>query len=323
MFAADPSATPLPSEPPFAESGPPGYSRQKNFLLNLPSYLKCRLPAAWAGSLRDFPACVCGTGFSGGTAAALLPLDTDGVLVFAPDVALQSLAHLGVQVDFAISTHPLREPAEFVAEELPPIFVVLGADSPPTWRDCVPADRVVYLSGTHPAERWLETRGVLPTAVSAANTDPGIIGLELARYLGCAPVARVGFGPAASSPGEPTPAHPALRKRTALARLVPAPARDLDATRAIRAELGAFGARGWGVLPLLTGASVRDLPDSAANALHSLLASDAATAALGTALAEYAAQAGDSLAPDRAGELLQQLEQLCSLAEGLYDDPAD
>jgi hypothetical protein len=323
MLAADPSTTPRPTEPPFAESGLPGYSRQKNFLLNLPSYLKCRLPAVWAGSLRGFPACVCGTSFSGGTAAALLPLDTDGVAVFAPDVALRPLAHLGVQVDFAISTHLRREPADFVAEELPPVFVVLGADSPPTWRDCVPADRVIFLSGAHPAERWLDLHGVVPTAVTAATAEPGIIGLELARYLGCSPIACVGFGPAANSPGEPTSAHSALRKRAALARLVPAPACDLDATRAIRAELGAFGARGWGMLPLLTGAPARDLPASAAKALHSLLADDAAAAALGTALAELTALARGSLASDRASELLEQLEQLCSLAEGLYDNPAD
>jgi hypothetical protein len=171
-----------------------GFLRQKNFLLNLPDYVRRRVPASWAGALRGLPAFVCNDGASLDVTAARLLAASDHGVVFAPGSTLRTLARYGVSADFAVCVDANEHPEKCLAPDTDLARVVLTGCSPTTWREVVHQERVCFLSSRHPTSDWLATQGIEPTTVTVTEND-GVTALELARFMGCTPIYLFGFDP--------------------------------------------------------------------------------------------------------------------------------
>lgn len=178
------------------------FGRQKNFLLNVAEYVQRRVPASWAGALQGVPAFVCGSGPSLDVSVVALAPVADRGVVFAADSALRALARHGVQADIAVTTSSRKLPEQCLAPGSEPARIVLASLSPPGWREAIARERCYFLSRSHPTENWLADLGVAPAPVATAE-NCGITVLELARFLGCAPIYLFGLDLAADA------AHPA------------------------------------------------------------------------------------------------------------------
>ncbi len=164
-----------------------GFLRQKHFLLNVTEYVRRRVPVAWRGALRGWPALVCGAGPSLDVSVAALAPVADHSIVFAVDSALRALGRYGVAVDFAVALSSRKTPARCLVPGAEPTRVVLSTVSPVSWREVIPPDRCYFLARAHPTEAWLADQGVAVAPV-AADANCGLTALELARFLGCAPI---------------------------------------------------------------------------------------------------------------------------------------
>ncbi len=176
------------------------FAWQRNLLRNLPDYTTRLLPEAWRGALTGVPALICGAGPSLDVSGpSLARVATQGV-VFAADSSLKALAALGVQADFAISVDVAKVPAKCLPEQLPPARVVLSAISPPEWSDAIPLTQRYYVSSSQLTLHWLATLGV-PLTAAAVCENCGATAIELARFLGCAPICLFGMDLALSDAG--------------------------------------------------------------------------------------------------------------------------
>jgi hypothetical protein len=184
-----------------------GFRWQQQLLQNLPAYARRRLPSAWAGALRGFPAFVCGAGPSLDVSAPSLAAAAQSGVIFAADSALRTLARHGVTADFAISVDAAKLPEKCLPATLPPARVVLSAISPPTWQEALPADQQFFLSSNQITVDWLAAQGIARTIVSVAE-NCGSTGIELARFLGCSPIYFFGLDFALDS-GQPARRHTA------------------------------------------------------------------------------------------------------------------
>lgn len=219
---------------------------QKHLLLNFSAYAGARVPDAWAGALRGFPAFVCGAGPSLDVSAEVLAPVADSGIVFAADSALRVLARRGIQADFAVSIHAQRTPEKCLAADVAPSRVVLATISPPAWRDALPEDRSVFISGGQITEEWLRAHGVAPTAVTAMESC-GSSALELARFFGCAPIHLFGLDLATSDEAA-------------------APRRALDADPSIYGDPAGFAAP----LPRVPGNHAAEVPTPVLADWHAL-----------------------------------------------------
>ncbi len=184
-----------------------GFLWQRHFLLNLPDFVRRRVPAAWKNALAGMPAIVCGAGPSLDVSAPALAAAAADAVVFAADSALRALARHGVQADFAISVDAAKTPGKCLPEDCAPARVVLSAISPPAWRDFEADFRLHYLSCNNLAEQLLASFGVAPTPVKVVE-NCGITAFELARFMGCAPIHLFGMDLAADA-ADPARRHTA------------------------------------------------------------------------------------------------------------------
>ncbi|WP_415908147.1 6-hydroxymethylpterin diphosphokinase MptE-like protein [Oleiharenicola sp. Vm1] len=165
-----------------------GFRWQQHVLANLAPYVRRPLPAEWRGALAGLPAAVCGAGPSLDVSAPRLAAGQEGCVVFAADSALRTLARHGVRVDFAVSIDVAKRPEKCLPETGEwPGRVVLSAVSPPGWVERLPAERTWFVANRQITTDWLAQGGVPAPALAAAE-NCGVTALELARWLGCAPI---------------------------------------------------------------------------------------------------------------------------------------
>jgi hypothetical protein len=164
-----------------------GFAWQLHLFQNVAAYPAHRLPAAWAGALAGLPAFVCGAGPSLDVTAPRLAAVAQNGIVFAADSALRTLARHGIAADFAVSVDAAKFPDKCLPSVLPPGRVILTNVSPPAWRAMLPAASWTQLSSNQITEDWLHAQGVTATAIRGRE-NCGATALELARFLGCAPI---------------------------------------------------------------------------------------------------------------------------------------
>ena len=167
---------------------------------NLADYAARRLPDAWAGALMGVPAFVCGAGPSLDVSMDALARGAGDAVVFAADSSVRALAKRGVCVDFVVSVDTAKTPAKCLPENVAPGRVVLAATSPPEWSRAVPDDRRFYVSSHQLTLDWLGSRGIARTKTSV-HENCGATALELARFLGCAPIYLFGMDLALDAAG--------------------------------------------------------------------------------------------------------------------------
>ena len=182
-----------------------GYDWQRHLLQNLPGYAERRVPASWKDALRGMPAFVCGAGPSLDVSAPVLAAHAGHAVVFSADSALRALNRHGVQADFGVSIDVAKRPEKCLPPGNPPPRIVLSAVSPPAWLSAAPRDHCYFLSSGQVTLDWLAAQGVAKTEL-AARENCGNTALELARYLGCAPIYLFGLDLALDA-GNPAHRH--------------------------------------------------------------------------------------------------------------------
>jgi len=169
-----------------------GFRWQKHVLANLPRYVRRPLPDAWRDALAGVPAAVCGAGPSLDVSAPVLAVRGQGCVVFAADSALRTLARHGVAVDFTVSIDVAKLPEKCLVPGRDPGRVVLSAVSPPEWSAAVPEARTVFAANRQITTDWVAELGGVKPAWSVAESC-GVTALELARWMGCAPISLFGL----------------------------------------------------------------------------------------------------------------------------------
>lgn len=210
-----------------------GFARQKNFLLNLAAYVRRQMPANWVGALRGVPAFVCGSGPSLDVSVAALAPVADRGVVFAADSALRALARHGITADFALSMSARKPPERCLTAGAEPRRMLISTQSPASWREAIPTDRLYFIARAHPTEDWAGDAG-LATPPLAVAENCGLTVLDLARLLGCAPIYLFGLDLAADT------TNPAVHHNQdadpAIDRQEPAGGRDLPSVPGNYAE---------------------------------------------------------------------------------------
>ncbi len=186
-----------------------GFTWQKHVLQNIPALVHRRLPSAWRDAFRGQPAFVCGAGPSLDVTAPLLSRVANRGVVLAADSAQRALTRHGVKVDFTVSVDAAKHPEKCLPADSLPGNVVLSSVSPPAWRDALPVERCFFLSAPQVTEGWLSSHGITPAAV-AVRENCGGTALELARFLGCAPIYLFGLDLAVDT------SNPSLRHNAAV-----------------------------------------------------------------------------------------------------------
>ena len=168
------------------------FAWQRHIFRNLPDYTSRLLPEAWQGALAGVPALICGAGPSLEVSGPSLARAAAGAVVFAADSSLKALANLGVQADFAISVDVAKLPAKCLPEQYAPARVVLAAISPQEWSSAIPLSQRYYAYSHQLTLDWLATLGTPKTGASVCE-NCGATAIELARFLGCAPICLFGM----------------------------------------------------------------------------------------------------------------------------------
>lgn len=163
------------------------FAWQSYLLQNLSEYAQHRLPDEWAGALAGLPAFVCGAGPSLKVSVASLARFAANGVVFAADSSLRALAGAGVNADFAVSVDVAKVPEKCFPDSGLSARCVLAATSPPAWSDAIPAARRFYVSSHQITLDWLAALGVVRPKVGVCE-NCGATAIELARFLGCAPI---------------------------------------------------------------------------------------------------------------------------------------
>jgi hypothetical protein len=182
-----------------------GFLWQQHVLQNVPDYCRRRIPTSWKNALTGVPAFVCGAGPSLDVSAPVLARVAQQGVVFSADSALRALSRHGVQADFGVSVDVAKVPEKCLPDILPPVRVVLSAVSPPGWASAMPQSSRYFLSSAQLTLDWLAAQGIARTDISVTESC-GSTALELARYLGCAPIYLFGLDLAADT-SDPTKRH--------------------------------------------------------------------------------------------------------------------
>lgn len=164
-----------------------GFTWQRHVLQNLPAYARWRLPASWRNALRGRPAFVCAAGSSLEASAPELAAHAGRGAVIATDSALHILARHGIAADVAVSVDANEAPHIRVPGEHPPGRVVVSPVSPPAWLGVLAPGRVCFAASRQITTAWLAEIGVAWPELAVAEHCSGTA-LELARFLGCAPI---------------------------------------------------------------------------------------------------------------------------------------
>ena len=102
---------------------------------------------------------------------------------------------------FTWQRHVLQNVPAYLRHRLPPTHpparVLLASVSPPAWRDYLPGNPPLFLSGPQVTDDWLATQGVARTAL-AVSESCGRAALALAAHLGRGPISLFGPAPAAA-----------------------------------------------------------------------------------------------------------------------------
>ncbi len=163
------------------------FTWQKHLLQNLSGYLRRPLPAAWEGALAGAPAFVCAAGPSLDVSAPRLAAVADRGVILAADSALNTLARHGLTADFVVSVDLAKLPGKCLPAGRTPARAVFAPVSPPAWTAALPDDRTCFVSSRQLTADWLARAGLGAPALAVAE-NCGVTALELARFLGCAPI---------------------------------------------------------------------------------------------------------------------------------------
>lgn len=177
-----------------------GFTWQKHILTNLFDYIEHRLPVSWKGALTGLPAVVCGAGPSFAVSAPKLAPHASNAVIFAADSSLRALAKLNIVADFAVSVDVAKIPSKCLPDTCQPRKVVLSAVSPPQWQEVIGSYDRLYLASNLLTLDWLASIGIDRTAVGVKE-NCGATAIELARFLGCAPIFLFGMDLALDSAG--------------------------------------------------------------------------------------------------------------------------
>ena len=185
------------------------FTWQYNLFRNLPDYTTRLLPDAWRGAMTGVPAFICGAGPSLDVSGPSLAHVARLGLVLAADSSLHKLSTLGVQADFAVSVDIAKLPAKCLPESCVPTRVLLSATSPREWSSAIPLAQRYYASCNQLTLDWLATLG-LPKTQVAISENCGATAIELARFLGCAPICLFGMDRALTAEGPVQRHHDAV-----------------------------------------------------------------------------------------------------------------
>jgi hypothetical protein len=183
-----------------------GFVWQSQLLKNTSAYALRRLPPEWAGALAGLPAFVCGAGPSFGVSAPYLAKVAAQGLVLAADSSLKALAKVGVGADFVVSVDAAKEPAPCLNGVPLPGRAVLSALSPPAWSSAIVPAHQFFVSGNQLTLDWMASVGIARTSVAVCE-NCGATAIEVARFLGCAPICLFGMDLALNASGPPTRHH--------------------------------------------------------------------------------------------------------------------
>ncbi|MEI8088488.1 MAG: 6-hydroxymethylpterin diphosphokinase MptE-like protein [Opitutaceae bacterium] len=164
-----------------------GFLWQSHVLQNLSHYVSRRVPGNWHNALAGLPAFVCGAGPSLDVTAPLISKHQKGAVIFAADSSLRTLHRHGVCADFAVSIDVAKRPEKCLPADGRVQRVILAPTSFPTWVGAVNLDDCYFLTSGQVTTDWLSANGVAPTEL-LARENCGNTALELAHYLGCAPI---------------------------------------------------------------------------------------------------------------------------------------
>ncbi|MGE3954697.1 MAG: motility associated factor glycosyltransferase family protein [Parachlamydiales bacterium] len=150
---------------------------------------KSQHAASLFGKFPKVPAVICGAGPSLNV-AELKKLKGE-VVIFAPGSALKALLHGGVTPDFAVSLDPFPTQMERLVEcEVPMLYT--GRWLPEARRAY--KGPLLYVSGTeHPLSRWLDRERGIGQEPVWEGTCALHLATDLARLMGCDPIAFVGM----------------------------------------------------------------------------------------------------------------------------------
>ncbi len=184
-----------------------GFTWQKNLLSSLPLSVRQPLPSAWQNAFAGQPAFVCGAGPSLDVTAPALAAHAEHAIVFSADSALRTLARHRITADFVVSVDAAKLPTNCLPEGRIPARAVLSPVSPPEWLQAMQKKQLHFASSRQVTSDWLVSRGATKPALAVAE-NCGATALELARFLGCAPIFLIGMD-LALAPDQPTQRHTA------------------------------------------------------------------------------------------------------------------
>jgi hypothetical protein len=173
------------------------FAWQRHLFENSSDYIQRRLPDAWEGALAGLPAFICGAGPSLDVSAPALARVAAGGVIFAAD---SSLRRIGA-ADFAVSVDMAKYPAKCLPATGGPERVILSVNSPPGWAQAIPEDRRYYVSSNQLTLDWMAGMGIARTKVGVCE-NCGSTAIEVARYMGCAPIYLFGMDLALNDEGQ-------------------------------------------------------------------------------------------------------------------------
>jgi len=186
------------------------FAWQSHILRNLAEYAASRVPDSWEGALTGIPAFIVGAGPSLDASIGALARHTGRAVVFAADSSLRALHRAGVEPDFVVSVDVAKTAAKCLLPDGPvPRRVVLSANSPPDWTPAVPAANRYFVSSNQLTLDWLASLGIARTTVNVCENS-GATAIDLARFLGCAPICLFGMDLALDAAGAAQRHHGAV-----------------------------------------------------------------------------------------------------------------
>lgn len=179
------------------------FTWQRHVLKNLKTFAARPVPPNWAGSCAGTPAFIVGAGPSLDVSGPVLARCAGAGVVLCADSSVRALQRLGIEPDVVVSIDAAKVPEKCLPEGFAPRRVVLSGVSPPQWLQWIPRERTCFVGGRQLTLDWLQSFG-LPGAPVTVTESCGSTALDLARFLGCAPLYLFGLDMAAdaANPGK-------------------------------------------------------------------------------------------------------------------------
>ncbi len=186
-----------------------GFVRQSQIMLNLPQYLKRRVPQDWNGLAKSSWVLVVGAGPSLDVTLPLLTRNFVRPIIVACDSALRSLDDQGLEPDFVISLDPNKTFSSCCRHGYAPGTLILSSQSHPSWSRQW-GERIRFLSGRILTEDWLAEKGVAKTSLLATN-NVGLTALAFADFLAPRLILTIGMDQSGGEGGHERYAHSTQR----------------------------------------------------------------------------------------------------------------